>query len=83
MKLEELPIEEVEWEDHYSTDRWTEHEDPELNGSIFVKTVGYKLKETKTKIILVQNSATNGQISGTMTIIKKTVKSRNIIREGK
>jgi hypothetical protein len=83
MKLDELPIEEIEWEDHYSSDDWRDHDGVDLEGAVFVKTIGYRLKETRTKIIVFQNFSTSDQISGTMTILKKTVKSRTVIREGK
>lgn len=83
MKLDELPIEEITWEDHYSSDDWRDLEGTDLDGAIYVKTIGYRLRETKTKIIVFQNVSTSEQISGTMTILKKTVKSRTVIREGK
>lgn len=79
--LVKLPIEEITWEDHFSSENWTTHDDEEIEGSIFVTTIGYRLRETKTKVILIQNRATNGQIAGTMTIIKKTIKNRTIVRE--
>lgn len=79
--LTKLPIEEITWEDHYSTDDWLSPDDKELHSNIYVTSIGYLLKETKTKIVLVFNKATNGNIFGTTTILKKTVKSRVTIRE--
>jgi hypothetical protein len=75
------PIELIEWEDHYSTDAWTDADNKELLDTILVTSVGFKLKETRTKIVLAANAATNGQIFGTITILKKTIKSRTILRE--
>lgn len=83
MKLDDLPIEEIEWEDHYSSENWTAQDDVDLQTSLYVKSVGYRLKETRTKIVLIQNCASNGMVSCSMTIIKKNVKSRTVIREGK
>lgn len=80
-KLMKLPVEEVVWEDHFSMDGWTHAEDKDLVGEIYITSVGYLLRETKTKIILIQNRGTNAQISGAMTILKKTVKSRTRLRE--
>ena len=77
-----LPLEEVVWEDHFSSQDWASQEDMVAdNASIFVTSVGYKLKETKQKIVLIQNVADNGHVSGSMTILKKTVSKRTIIRE--
>lgn len=76
-----LPIEEVVWEDHFSTTDWTSKADVMEDQSVFVTSVGYRLKETKTKIVLIQNCADNDIVSNTMTILKKTVKSRTVIRE--
>lgn len=80
-----MPLEEVTWEDHFSTTDWTTKDDEslDLKHGIFVTTIGYRLKESKLKVVLVQNVATNGALSGTMTILKKTVKSRTVIREAK
>jgi hypothetical protein len=75
------PIELIEWEDHFSTDAWTESDNVDLLDTILVTSVGFRIKETKTKIVLAANAATNGQIFGTITILKKTVKSRTILRE--
>lgn len=83
MDVKSMPLEEVVWEDHFSTTDWTTKDDETLNlaHGLFVTTIGYRLKENKYKIVLVQNVVTNGTISGTMTILKKTVKSRTVIRE--
>jgi hypothetical protein len=75
------PIELIEWEDHFSTDAWTESDNVDLLDTILVTSVGFRIKETKTKIVLAANAATNGQIFGTITILKKTVKLRTILRE--
>lgn len=82
MDLEKLRVEEIEWEDHYSTDTWADPEETDFVGSIFVKSIGRVLKETKTKVVLVPSIASNGQVFGTITILKKTIKSRTIVREG-
>lgn len=79
--LRKLPVEEIEWEDHYSTDGWTHTEDEDLVSPVYVTSLGYRLKETKTKIVLIGNKATNGQIFGTITILKKTVRTRTVVRE--
>lgn len=79
--LSKLPIEEIVWEDHFSSENWTKHDDEELLDSIFVTTIGYRLRETKAKVILIQNRTDNAMISGTMTIIKKTIAKRTILRE--
>jgi len=80
-RLTRLPIEEVVWEDHFSTDSWLAHDAEEVLDTILVTSVGYRLKETRAKIVLIQHRTTNAQIGGTITILKKTVKSRTIIRE--
>lgn len=80
-RLAKLPLEEVVWEDHYSTEDWTHVDDDELTQSIFVTSVGYVLKETKTKLVLVANKSDNAQIFGTITILKKTIKKRTRIRD--
>ena len=80
--LEKLPLEEVTWEDHFSSTDWATQDDMvKDDSSIFVTTVGYKLKETKLKIVLIQNVADNGHVSGSMTILKKTVTKRTTLRE--
>lgn len=76
-----LAIQEVVWEDHFSVDDWTTPDSSDVDISINVTTIGYLLKETKTKIVLIQTHATNAMIAGTMTILKKTVKSRVTLRE--
>lgn len=81
MDVTKLPIEEITWEDHFSQEAWQSAAEFDLNDELFVSTVGYRLKETKTKVVLLQNVATNGQVSCTMTILKKTIKSRKMIRE--
>ncbi len=80
--VEKLPLEEIVWEDHFSSTEWISNEDlVKSNESIFVTSVGYRIKETKTKITLIQNVTDNGHVSNTMTILKKTVTKRTIIRE--
>lgn len=80
--VEKLPLEEVIWEDHFSSTDWMTQEDMEKDdGGIFVTSVGYRIKETKHKIVLIQNMTSNGHVSGAMTILKKTVSKRTIIRE--
>lgn len=80
--IEKLPIEEVTWEDHFSSTEWMTQDDMDKDdGCIFVTTIGYRLKETKLKIILAQNVADNGHVAGLMTIIKKTVTKRTTLRE--
>jgi hypothetical protein len=80
--VDKLPLEEVVWEDHFSSTDWASQEDMiKDDESIYVTSVGYRLKETKHKIVLVQNVATNGHVSGTMTILKRTVSKRTLLRE--
>jgi hypothetical protein len=81
MDYKTLPLVEITWEDHFSSDEWTTQDDVTLAGSVFVTTIGYLIKETRTKIVLAQNVSSAGNISGTMTILKKTVKTRTVIRE--
>lgn len=81
MKLAGLPVEEIVWEDHFSTDDWKSHDDKEVAETMFVTSVGYRLKENRQRIVLVQNLSDSDQISGTITILKKTIKSRTVIRE--
>ena len=80
--MKELPLLEVEWEDHYSTTDWVEAAAADVLDSVYVKSVGYLFKETKNKLVLVQNMSSSGQLAGTMTIMKKTIKTRTVLREG-
>lgn len=83
-KVEDLVLEEITWEDHFSNEAWITQEDlVKDDGGIFVTSVGYRLKETKNKVVLVQNVATNGHVSCAMTILKKTITKRNIVKENK
>lgn len=81
MKLANLPIEEIVWEDHFSTDDWKSHDDGEIAGTMFVSSIGYRLKENRQRIVLVQNVSDSDQVSGTITVLKKTIKKRTVIRE--
>jgi len=78
-----MKVEEIVWLDHYSTDAWADPSVEDFVSDIDVTSIGYVLKETKTKVVLCGNRASNGQIFGTITILKKTIKSRHIIKEDK
>ena len=77
-----LPIEEIVWEDHFSTDDWKDHKDEDIANTIFITSIGYLLKENRQRVVLVQNiNNENNQVSGTITILKRTIKKRTIVRE--
>jgi hypothetical protein len=78
----DLPVEEIIWEDHYSTDDWRKHDDEDVAGVVYVTSIGYRLKENRQRVVLVQNINTeNNQVSGTITILKRTIKKRTIVRD--
>lgn len=76
-----MKIEEIVWEDHYSTDAWADPATEDFVSDMLVTSLGYVLKETRAKIVLVANQASNGHIFGTITILKKTIKNRTVVRE--
>lgn len=75
-------VEEIVWDDHYSTDDWQPHDNEDVARTISVTSIGYKIKENRRTVVLAQNvNNENKHISGTITIIKKNIKKRTIIRE--
>lgn len=76
-----MKIEEIVWEDHYTTDSWTDPKTEDFLTGVLVTSIGYVLKETRTKVVLVSNQGNHGQIFGTITILKKAIKERSVVRE--
>ena len=80
-----LPIEEIVWEDHFSSTDWVDKDSvvhDTVDAHYFITSIGYRLKETKARVTLIQNySQLNGQVSNTMTILKKNIKSRTLIKD--
>lgn len=76
-----MKIEEIVWEDHYTTDSWSDPKTEDFVSAILVNSIGYVLKETRAKVVLCSNMGSHGQVFGTITILKKTIKSRSTLRE--
>lgn len=80
-----MNIEYIKWEDHsggYS--RWTDSADiaSDNDHSYTIESVGFVLAENKHRVTLVQNIAVNDMANHTMTIIKKNILVRKILKKG-
>lgn len=81
-----MNIELIVWEDHFGGNRsWTELEELRQDNEhqYLIRSVGYVLAENKCRVTLVQNIGSNDLANHTMTIIKKNIVSRKILKKGK
>lgn len=82
MSVEKMVLEEIIWEDHFSSTDWTSQDEFAKDERIFVTSVGYRLKETRQRVTIIQNMTEGGMVSNTMTILKKNIQKRTVLREG-
>lgn len=76
------PLVLVEWEDHFSEDRWEGMEEAQQDQATgMVRTVGWLIAETEDRYSVIQNMGIDGQVSMRMTILKGTVKSFKVLRK--
>lgn len=76
------PLVLIEWEDHFSEDRWECLEEAAADpASGTVRTVGWLIGETEDRYAVIQNMGIDGQVSMRMTILKGTVKGFKVLRK--
>jgi hypothetical protein len=79
------PLVIIEWEDHYSEDKWQPMEEaikPEERDHGIVRSVGWLISEDANEYRIVANfSPKDAQVSMRMVILKGTVKSFKVLRK--
>jgi len=78
------PIELIEWLDHCSlggSRGWRELPDAEKLGPVTVRSVGYRVKEDKTAVVLI-SSVGDSEIDGEICIIKSCITHRKVLQAG-
>lgn len=80
-----MNIEYIKWEDHsggYS--RWTEKGEiaSDNDHAYTIESIGFVLAENKNRVTLIQNISINDMANHTMTIIKKNIITRKVLKKG-
>jgi hypothetical protein len=76
------PLLHVIWEDHASTDAWTNFESVDLTPCL-VHTIGVKIKETPMMLVIASNIRHNTEkCFGITYIVKSCIRHRQEIRSG-
>lgn len=78
------PLVLIEWQDHYSEDKWESLEAaqaPDTSSGV-IKSVGWLISETDREYRIVQNlSKDDAQVSMRMVILKGTVHNFKVLRK--
>lgn len=79
-----MNIELIEWYDHHTSNNgWRNEINPTCFDLVICKTTGFIVKETKTTIMLAHSVSEEGDVNQCMTIGKKLIISRKILKKGK
>ena len=83
MKLKPvMPVEVIEWIDAHSLYGWhsPDHYVESAGHPMVCQTVGYRLHEDRTQVILVQSHSGAGNVADSITIPKKNITSRRKLK---
>ena len=77
-----FPIVEIEWLDHHTRSGWTDERDTDGTPAI-MRSVGYRIKETKEAHVVAQSSASAPMMpyGDVTTILKKCVTNFRVLKK--